>query len=346
MGKWLETYGRSALSGGLDRLYGMGRWKGVLRACVPDPELDAWYQIPRAHSLLFHGPAANGKCTLAMGLAGELGALGYGFIHVPACALRGCGDGPADRNTEELLEEILTEVVVQGGAGFCLLLEHLEALAGEEEAMWTLSRYISMIKEEDIPGVIIATAEDIRGIPGFVQKVLVPCLVELPDERERRLCLEQMFGDRLPVAPGIGCRKMAGMTEGFSYGRLCDLHRMAALALKQKAREFSGGDRQQMATMVRTGGVVFTEDMFGVILGQLGNGEGDSEVSQTAVGPIPAEAPAAGREVSPGKRLSQGIPGTAPVWSAAEGGIHHKEPPKAEKTDFLGSMMEMDLDEL
>lgn len=346
MGKWLETYGRSVPAGRLDRLYGMERWKRLLRACVPDPELDAWYRIPRAHGFLLHGPAANGKCALAMGLAGELGAVGYGFIHVPACALLGRGDEPAGLKTEELLEEILTEVVVQKGAGFCLLLEHLEALAVEEEAMWTLSRYISMIKEEDIPGVIIATAEDIRRIPGFAQKMFIPCLVELPDERERRLCLEQMFGDRLPSAPGFGCRKMAGMTEGFSYSRLWDLHRMAALALKQKAREFSKGDRQQMAKMVQTGGVVLTEELFGVILGQLGKGEKHLGVSQAAGGSVQAGAQSEGGESSPGKPFFEEVPGAAPVWSAAEGGIYGKEPPKAEKTDFLGSMMEMDLDEL
>lgn len=264
MRKWLESYKGFVPSYGLDALYGCEYWKTLFQGCIPQEHLDARFRVPRSHAFLLYGPAGNGKSTLAHAFAKELSDVGYSFIHVPGMVLAETPGG-----IEELFEEILSEADTQDARGVCLLLEWLEVLAGQEEAMWVLNQYICTLKEREIPCIILVIVEEFSDVHPFLEKVMIPCQIRLPDKRERKICIEQMFGDEILLAPGLKYKDMAEMTEGFSYGRLCDLLRVVRIFLKQKARRFSGGDGKRLEEMLRQGYVILTEEMFADIVNQL-----------------------------------------------------------------------------
>lgn len=327
MGKWLETYQGIVPSGGLGSLYGCRYWKSLFQGCIPDGLLDARFEVPRAHAFLLYGPEGNGKRALALAFAKELSEAGYLFVHVPGTAL---AETPGD--LEEFFEEILPGILGQGKAGFCLFLDWLEGIAGQE-ALWVLSQYIGMMKERDIPSVVLATVEDLSGVHPLLRKSMVPCGIGLPDERERGICLEQMFGCNVSLAPGLGYKKMAEMTEGFSYSRLCDLHRIANILLKQKAREFSGGDRERMEEILQKGFVTLTEEMFADMVSHLKTQHMEGGKARAAD---------AAKPVSVGDYEGH--------WSLA-GNLKNSEAKgvagfAADDRDFIGRMMDMDLGDL
>lgn len=336
MGKWLEAYQGIVPPGGLDCLYGCRYWKSLFQGCIPDGQLDARFNVPRAHAFLLYGPAGNGKRALALAFAKELFEAGYGFVHVPGMAL-----AEAPGGIEELFEEILSETTGQGKAGFCLFFDWLGELAGQEEAMWVLSQYICMLKERDIPSAVLATVEDLQDVHPLLKKSMLPCGIGLPDEKERGICLEQMFGDRVLLAPGLGYKAMAKMTEGFTYGRLCDLHRVAHILLKQKAREFCGGDGKRLEEILQKGYVVLTEEMFANMAGQLRVRHMPGSKEQAWDMAEPETAFAGNPERMQSRFEGAGLAGN-PEDPAEEGPAGFAAGDK----DFISRMMEMDLGDL
>lgn len=328
MGKWLEAYQGAVPSAGLGSLYGCGYWKSLFQGCIPERQLDVRFGVPRAHAFLLHGPAGNGKHALALAFAKELSDAGYAFIHVPGIAL-----AETPERIEELFEEILSKITEQGKAGFCLLLDCLGELAGQEEAMWVLGQYLFILKEQDIPSVILAIVEDPASVHPSLEKAMLPCGIGLPDEQERQLCLEQMFRDKVLLAPGLGYKGMAKMTEGFSYGRLCDLFRVAGILLKQKAREFSGGDARRLEEMLQKGYVILTEELFANMVSQLK----PQTLETSEPTPVSAGSPGSGQSLT----RDAGMAGI-PMGPAAE------EPAgsTAADKDFIGRMLDMDLGDL
>ena len=79
MTQWLSIYCAPVPDYGLSSLCGCGYWKSVFGACVPDPELDRQFSVPRTHAFFLYGAEGNGKRTLAGALAADLTAAGYLF---------------------------------------------------------------------------------------------------------------------------------------------------------------------------------------------------------------------------------------------------------------------------
>ena len=89
MEHWLSEYTARAPGYGLEQLCGRKYWKSIFGACVPDPELDRRFHVSPFQAFCLYGPEGNGKRTLALALAGDLGRAGYSFVRISAEDLRG-----------------------------------------------------------------------------------------------------------------------------------------------------------------------------------------------------------------------------------------------------------------
>ena len=217
MTQWLSTYRAPVPDYGLSSLCGCGYWKSVFGACVPDPELDRQFSVPRTHAFFLYGAEGNGKRTLAGALAADLTAAGYLFAWIPGEDLAGETEAQAGENISALLEEIAGAAGADA-AGVCVLIDDFQLLLEEKKTVRILERGLERLMNRQAPCVILGVAESREHYPARLEKLMLPCPIGLPDEKERREYLEQAMEGYLPHEHGLSYKKMAEMTEGLNYG--------------------------------------------------------------------------------------------------------------------------------
>ncbi len=326
MGQWLRTYEEKAPALRLDGLCGCGYWKALLKSCVPDPDLDAYFGVGRTHAFLLCGPAGVGKTTLARALAGELGAVGYRFAAVPGEALKGESEEEDCERIGELFLE-LEEAAASGETGWCLLLDDLTPLAEEKRAMRVLCMKLQGMAQAGLPFTAAATAESLALFPAFLDKYMIPCRISPPDEQERREYLEDMFERRIHRESGLSYDWMVKQTEGFTYRELSDLSKLAGMLMKQKALDLFGHRRDLMAEALKTGKISMTKDLFIQMTERL-------EERMSALG-LPS-----GQRENDGKELKAFSQGSEERHGAEDGVL-----PDEEELDFMESL-NMDIEDL
>lgn len=325
MGQWLSTYEEKAPAQRLDGLCGCGYWKALLKSCVPDPDLDAYFGVEKTHAFLLCGPAGVGKTTLARALAGELGAVGYRFAAVPGEALKGESEEEDCGRIAALFRE-LEEAAADGETGWCLLLDDLTPLAGEKRAMRVLCVKLQDMAGAGLPFTAAATAESLELFPAFLDKYMIPCRISPPDEQERREYLEDMFERRIHRESGLSYDWMVKQTEGLTYRELSDLSRLAGMLMKQKALDLFGYRRELMAEAIKNGKISMTKELFVQMTGRLEERR-------------PASGVLFGQQEDAGKERKVSSQGTEPRHDTEESLSDEEE------MDFLESL-NMDIEDL
>ena len=344
MTQWLTTYRAAVPDYGLAQLCGCGYWKSVFGSCVPDPELDRQFRIPSAHAFFLCGEEGNGKRTLACALASDLAAAGYWFARVPGEDLTAQTEKETAGRGSALLGEI-PEAVGAGTAGVCVLIDDFQLLLKEKKVVRALEQGLEQLMNRQVPSVILGVAESREDYPARLEKLMLPCLIRLPDEKERREYLEQAMEGVLPHEHGLSYKKMAEMTEGFNYDRLDKLTGLAAMLLKQRMKFLFGNDREQMMNARQNELVFITEEMFQQMVDHLSAGIRQPEMPQNLL-PSAGAVPVNGGQPATSAGMGMG-------WSGADRGAAGLNETSSSLETELGQgrgmmdlMDDMDLDAL
>lgn len=269
MGQWMEAYKGYVPRYKLENLSGCGYWKNLLKSNMPDEFLDDYFHVPMNQFYLFYGAVGNGKRTLAMALAGNLGECGYEFIHVPGDAF----DGENDAQTAEYIRGFFQEVeeycYAGRKAGIYIFLDDISMLCEKRIAIWTLARNIERLNGSAMPCVVAATVDDSVQVPAVLMKVMIPCPIGLPDYKERKAFLEARFGRRIPLSPVLNIKMIAEMTEDFNYGMLAQFERLAIMHVKQQAMYLYPNNEEGRQGAVLDGDVYLKKEMVEGIVDQL-----------------------------------------------------------------------------
>ena len=216
MEHWLSEYTARAPGYGLEQLCGRKYWKSIFGACVPDPELDRRFHVSPFQAFCLYGPEGNGKRTLALALAGDLGRAGYSFVRISAEDLRGQSETEERQNWSTFLGEI-PEAAREAG-GICVLVEDFAFSEKPPAFLRMLRGGLRNLREARVPCVFFIAAEEAKE-RGILEKELIFCPIGLPGEGERKEFLEQSLED-IPCGQGFSYKRMAEMTEGFKGRRL------------------------------------------------------------------------------------------------------------------------------
>lgn len=330
MKQWFEIYRAPNPGFGLDALCGCIYWKTLFKSCLPEPVLDEYFGVASCHSFLLYGPAGNGKRTLAMALAGELYGAGYALVDIPGVALKGADPTETSKNIRECFGAVTAGTMAEQAVGCCLFVEDIAPICTDGLAAWTLADCVARAGDGTLPMVIVASVQQLVDVPLCLQKAMLPCGVGYPDDKERRLFLENVFEGRIPRSSKLKYGDMVQMTEGFNYGTLTRLSVLAGMLMKQNALELY--DTPEMAMEALGSGLLFmSKDMFEHMIGQLkGDGAGG-----------PAGAAAGPGGVMPG--ASVGLGGGSMAAMAAMTAVPAE---KAGPRDFMSAFDDMDLDAL
>ena len=314
MTQWLSIYCAPVPDYGLSSLCGCGYWKSVFGACVPDPELDRQFSVPRTHAFFLYGAEGNGKRTLAGALAADLTAAGYLFAWIPGEDLAGETEAQAGENISALLEEIAGAAGADA-AGVCVLIDDFQLLLEEKKTVRILERGLERLMNRQAPCVILGVAESREHYPARLEKMMLPCPIGLPNEKERREYLEQAMEGYLPHEHGLSYKKMAEMTEGLNYDRLDKLTGLAAMLLKQRMKFLFGNDREQIETARQKELVFITEEMFQQMADHLSAGIGQTDLPQNFLLPAGAVPVNGGQAAG----TAGGMAGMGAGWAGAAG---------------------------
>ena len=240
MEHWLSEYTARAPGYGLEQLCGRKYWKSIFGACVPDPELDRRFHVSPFQAFCLYGPEGNGKRTLALALAGDLGRAGYSFVRISAEDLRGQSETEERQNWSTFLGEI-PEAAREAG-GICVLVEDFAFSEKPPAFLRMLRGGLRNLREARVPCAFFIAAEEAKE-RGILEKELIFCPIGLPGEGERKEFLEQSLED-IPCGQGFSYKRMAEMTEGFNYGKLDQAVSLAALFIKHQINFLFGKDPQ------------------------------------------------------------------------------------------------------
>ena len=291
MEHWLSEYTARAPGYGLEQLCGRKYWKSIFGACVPDPELDRRFHVSPFQAFCLYGPEGNGKRTLALALAGDLGRAGYSFVRISAEDLRGQSETEERQNWSTFLGEI-PEAAREAG-GICVLVEDFAFSEKPPAFLRMLRGGLRNLREARVPCVFFIAAEEAKE-RGILEKELIFCPIGLPGEGERKEFLEQSLED-IPCGQGFSYKRMAEMTEGFNYGKLDQAVSLAALFIKHQINFLFGKDPQTRTEALGQNLAVLEEKSFQQIVEHLW---AENSVSPRQAVPSPQEHTAA-RQVKP-----------------------------------------------
>ena len=291
MEHWLSEYTARAPGYGLEQLCGRKYWKSIFGACVPDPELDRRFHVSPFQAFCLYGPEGNGKRTLALALAGDLGRAGYSFVRISAEDLRGQSETEERQNWSTFLGEI-PEAAREAG-GICVLVEDFAFSEKPPAFLRMLRGGLRNLREARVPCVFFIAAEEAKE-RGILEKELIFCPIGLPGEGERKEFLEQSLED-IPCGQGFSYKRMAEMTEGFNYGKLDQAVSLAALFIKHQINFLFGKDPQTRTEALGQNLAVLEEKSFRQIVEHL---RVENSVSPRQAVPSPQEHTAA-RQVKP-----------------------------------------------
>lgn len=291
MEHWLSEYTARAPGYGLEQLCGRKYWKSIFGACVPDPELDRRFHVSPFQAFCLYGPEGNGKRTLVLALAGDLGRAGYSFVRISAEDLRGQSETEERQNWSTFLGEI-PEAAREAG-GICVLVEDFAFSEKPPSFLRMLRGGLRNLREARVPCVFFIAAEEAKE-RGMLEKELIFCPIGLPGEGERKEFLEQSL-EEIPCGQGFSYKRMAEMTEGFNYGKLDQAVSLAALFIKHQINFLFGKDPQTRAEALGQNLAVLEEKSFQQIVEHL---RVENSVSPRQAVPSPQEHTAA-RPVKP-----------------------------------------------
>ena len=351
MSQWLSTYRALVPDYGLSRLCGCSYWKSVFGACVPDPELDRQFSIPSTHAFFLYGAEGNGKRTLAGALAADLVKKDYLFSRIPGGDLAGENEAETAENISALLEEI-PGAIGADTAGVCVLIEDFQFLVEDKKTVRALETGLERLMNHQASCVIIGVAETREHYPARLEKLMLPCPIGLPDEKERREYLERAMEDDLPHEHGLSYKKMAEMTEGLNYDKLDKLIGLAAMLLKQRMKFLFGKNREQMAVARRQGLVFITEEMFRQMVEHLLSGIRQTDMTQCfqpLAGAVPVmhgQAAGTGGRIPGLKSEWTGLPETENGKTGLNDMDRELETELGQGRSMMDMMDDLDLDEL
>lgn len=291
MEHWLSEYTARAPGYGLEQLCGRKYWKSIFGACVPDPELDRRFHVSPFQAFCLYGPEGNGKRTLALALAGDLGRAGYSFVRISAEDLRGQSETEERQNWSTFLGEI-PEAAREAG-GICVLVEDFAFSEKPPSFLRMLRGGLRNLREARVPCVFFIAAEEAKE-RGMLEKELIFCPIGLPGEGERKEFLEQSL-EGIPCGQGFSYKRMAEMTEGFNYGKLDQAVSLAALFIKHQINFLFGKDPKTRTEALGQNLAVLEEKSFRQIVEHL---RAENSVSPRQAVPSPQEHTAA-RPVKP-----------------------------------------------
>ena len=177
MEHWLSEYTARTPGYGLEQLCGRKYWKSIFGACVPDPELDRRFHVSPFQAFCLYGPEGNGKRTLALALAGDLGRAGYSFVRISAEDLRGQSETEERQNWSAFLGEI-PEAAREAG-GICVLVEDFAFSEKPPAFLRMLRGGLRNLREARVPCVFFIAAEEAKE-RGILEKELIFCPIGLP----------------------------------------------------------------------------------------------------------------------------------------------------------------------
>ena len=291
MEHWLSEYTARAPGYGLEQLCGRKYWKSIFGACVPDPELDRRFHVSPFQAFCLYGPEGNGKRTLVLALAGDLGRAGYSFVRISAEDLRGQSETEERQNWSTFLGEI-PEAAREAG-GICVLVEDFAFSEKPPAFLRMLRGGLRNLREARVPCVFFIAAEEAKE-RGILEKELIFCPIGLPGEGERKEFLEQSLED-IPCGQGFSYKRMAEMTEGFNYGKLDQAVSLAALFIKHQINFLFGKDPKTRTEALGQNLAVLEEKSFRQVVEHL---RVENSVSPRQAVPSPQEHTAA-RPVKP-----------------------------------------------
>ena len=252
--------------------------------------------------------------ALAGALAADLVKKDYLFSRIPGGDLAGENEVETAENISALLEEI-PGAIGADTAGVCVLIEDFQFLVEDKKTVRALETGLERLMNHQASCVIIGVAETREHYPARLEKLMLPCPIGLPDEKERREYLEQAMEGYLPHEHGLSYKKMAEMTEGLNYDKLDKLTGLAAMLLKQRMKFLFGKDREQMETARQRELVFITEEMFQQMADHLSAGIGQTDLPQNFLLPAGAVPVNGGQAAG----TAGGMAGMGAGWAGAAG---------------------------
>lgn len=266
MENWFGKYKQSPQKEGFEDLIGFTYLKKLLKSCIPDSIDDEFNIIKHSYAFLLYGEAGNGKKSLALSFSGELARNDYSFISICGDDLIEDSEKDTCKNIKEFFQNIEDNLVLKNIKNCYIFIDDIFSFTSSQIICRALSKAVqSIINNESINCIVIATVEELAVVPMIIQKVMLPCEVGLPNEQERELCFKVILKEIFDM-PYMECEvkydTMAKMTDGFNYGKIFNVISIITMMLKQTVIEQAKDEGQSVKEYLEFNNIRFTRGDF------------------------------------------------------------------------------------
>ena len=268
MEKWFEKYKQNPPDEDFEDLIGFTYLKKLFKSCIPNAVTDDEFLIfKHSYAFLLYGESGNGKKSLALSFAGELAKYNYSFISV-------CGDDfieDSEKDTRKNIQEFFSDtennLISKNIKNCCIFIDDIFSFTSSQFVCRAFSKAVQgIINNNSFNCIVLATVEKLTDIPMVLQKVMLPCEVGLPDEKERELCFKKILDNEIYLEPDIDYNTMARMTSEFNYGRIFKLISVMNMISKQTLIEEANDKGKTVEEYLMSQSVRLTRSMFSEIV--------------------------------------------------------------------------------